>query len=131
MTKKIAPASRQAPGLQVALRSLALLAIALFLAACGTSTSPQAGILPSSTGNVQLQVKPADAQVVLVPEGEAADGSGASSQHLDGEFGVWEYELEAGDYTFRASRAGYEAVERSFTITEDQMSSGAIIRIPS
>ena len=131
MTKRIAPDFRQAHGLPATLRSLALLAIALILSACGTSTSPQAGILPSNAGNVQLQVEPSDAQVVLVPLGDDATGRGTFPQLIDGEFGVWEYQLEAGDYKFRASRAGYEPTERTFTITEEQLNASTVIRVPS
>ena len=127
MTKNVAPTRQPAFGQQTLLRSLALLAIALFLAACGTSTAPRAGIQPTSAGGVEVRVKPADAQVVLVPEGESAEGRGAQAQHVEGDYGVFEYDLDEGDYVVRASKAGFEAAQASFTLTTEQLSSGETV----
>lgn len=123
MTKNVAPTRQPAFGQQTLLRSLALLAIALFLAACGTSTAPRAGIQPTSAGGVEVRVKPADAQVVLVPEGESAEGRGAQAQHVEGDYGVFQYDLDEGDYVVRASKAGFETAQATFTLNSEELAS--------
>ncbi len=128
MNQNEAPKIVQARGLRAGRLAVAYLVVALILAACGTSVRPVSGIKPTSAGSVLIQVKPADAEVILVPEGASLDGRGVQPQLVDGEYGLLEYDLDPGSYTVQASRSGYETAQSTFSLSEEDLDGEGTIR---
>ena len=97
--------------------TLLALALALLLAACGTTPT---GIAPSDAGNFVVRYTPADARVVVTEEGFESSSITTLGVSAQADEGVRKYDLAPGNYRITVSKSGYLPFEDTFEIAEGE-----------